>query len=175
MVFHFLFSLVSIFKSYFGDEFNEDSIRDNFTLIYELLDEVLDYGYPQNCSADVLKMYINLGEQKNKTDIKDSAITSQITGAIDWRKEGIKHRANEVFIDVLESVNLLMSSTGNILRSDVTGYVMMKTYLSGMPECKFGLNDKILLDAEEKSGKKSSKPGVNIDDCTFHRCVRLGK
>jgi AP-2 complex subunit mu-1 len=42
----------------------------------------------------------------------------------------------------------------------------MKTYLTGMPECKFGLNDKILLDAEEKNGKKHSKAGVNIDDCT---------
>jgi hypothetical protein len=29
--------------------------------VYELLDETMDYGYPQNCSIDVLKMYINLG------------------------------------------------------------------------------------------------------------------
>lgn len=29
--------------------------------MYELLDETMDYGYPQNCSIDVLKMYINLG------------------------------------------------------------------------------------------------------------------
>ena len=34
------------------------SLKNNFVLFYELLDEVLDYGYPQNCSIDVLKMYI---------------------------------------------------------------------------------------------------------------------
>ena len=53
----FLHQLVTVLKSYFGD-LTEDSIRNNFVLIYELLDEVLDYGYPQNCSPDVLKMYI---------------------------------------------------------------------------------------------------------------------
>jgi AP-2 complex subunit mu-1 len=46
----------------------------------------------------------------------------------------------------------------------------MNTKLTGMPECKFGLNDKLVI---EKEGQ--SKPGVEIDDCTFHRCVRLGE
>ena len=50
-------------------------------------------------------------------------MTSTITGARDWRREGIVHKKNEVFIDVLESVNLLLSSTGTVLRNDVTGQV----------------------------------------------------
>lgn len=29
---------VSLFKSYFGGQFDEDAIRNNFVLIYELLD-----------------------------------------------------------------------------------------------------------------------------------------
>ena len=37
-IFAFLNALVEIFKGYFEDDFNEDSIRDNFTLVYELLD-----------------------------------------------------------------------------------------------------------------------------------------
>ncbi|VDO57420.1 unnamed protein product [Haemonchus placei] len=28
----------------------------------------------------------------------------------------------------------------------------MKSYLSGMPECKFGINDKIALDGKGKGG-----------------------
>lgn len=39
-------------------------------------------------------------------------ITSQVTGQISWRREGIKYRKNELFLDVLESVNLLMSQQG---------------------------------------------------------------
>lgn len=39
--------VVSLFKSYFGGEFSEQSVKNNFVLIYELLDETLDYGFPQ--------------------------------------------------------------------------------------------------------------------------------
>ncbi len=52
------------------------------------------------------------------------------------RREGIVHKKNEVYIDVLERVNLLVSSNGTILRADVTGQVMMRTFLTGMPDCK---------------------------------------
>lgn len=64
----------------------------------------------------------------------------------------------------------------------------MKSYLSGMPECKFGINDKIVLDTkglkgvggiccgnEEASSSRSGKPVVVIDDCQFHQCVKLSK
>lgn len=37
----------------------------------------------------------------------------QVTGQIGWRREGIKYRRNELFLDVLEYVNLLMSPQGN--------------------------------------------------------------
>ena len=37
--------IVTLFKSYFGS-FNEDSLKANFVIIYELLDEILDFGYP---------------------------------------------------------------------------------------------------------------------------------
>ena len=39
----------------------------------------------------------------------------------------------------------MLSNRGTVLRSDVIGQVIMKTQLSGMPECKFGINDKLLL------------------------------
>jgi len=35
-----------VFTEYFK-ELEEESIRDNFVIIYELLDELMDFGYPQ--------------------------------------------------------------------------------------------------------------------------------
>lgn len=43
LVFSFLHKIVAIFTEYFR-ELEEESIRDNFVLIYELLDEVCDWG-----------------------------------------------------------------------------------------------------------------------------------
>ena len=51
-------------------------------------------------------------------------------------------RARQVFLDVVESVNLLVNSNGTVVRSEVVGALKMRTFLSGMPECKLGLNDK---------------------------------
>ena len=31
-----------------------------------------------------------------------------VTNAVSWRSEGIRYRKNEVFLDVIESVNLLV-------------------------------------------------------------------
>jgi len=39
----------------------------------------------------------------------------------------------------------------------VAGRIVMKSYLSGMPECKFGINDKLVIDSKGKS---------TIDDST---------
>jgi AP-2 complex subunit mu-1 len=179
MVFEFLYQKIRILKAYLGEEFGEDAVRNNMTLLYELFDETMDFGYPQNSAIDVLRLYINFGKLKEKEKIEPSQLTSQITGAIDWRREGIRYKVNDVKIDVLESVNLLLSSTGTVLRNEVSGQVIMETRLTGMPECKFGLNDKLAIDKESTDGggggSTSSKKGVEIDDCTFHRCVRLGK
>lgn len=55
------------------------------------------------------------------------------------------YRKNEVYLDVIESVNVLMSVKGTILKADVAGSIQVKCLLSGMPECKFGMNDKLLM------------------------------
>lgn len=95
----------------------------------------------------MLKEYIRTGRQKKEpTDIERlKAITIQATGAISWRAEGIRYKRNEVFIDIIESVNVLLSSRGTVLKADVNGRVCVKALLSGMPECKFGVNDKLLM------------------------------
>jgi hypothetical protein len=42
-----------------------------------------------------------------------------VTNAVSWRSEGIRHKKNEVFLDVVESVNLLVNSNGNVVLSEV--------------------------------------------------------
>ena len=64
----------------------------------------------------VLECLIFFLQSKEET----SQITSQVTGQIGWRREGLKYRRNELFLDVMESVNLLMSPQGSY---DVTVYL----------------------------------------------------
>jgi hypothetical protein len=76
MVFEFCYRFISICKSYFG-KLDEESVKNNFVLIYELVDgasiaplpfvwrafirlltEIIDFGYPQNSEIDTLKTLI---------------------------------------------------------------------------------------------------------------------
>ncbi|EIW69574.1 hypothetical protein TREMEDRAFT_30756 [Tremella mesenterica DSM 1558] len=174
LVFEFLYRFMSISKSYFG-KLDEESVKNNFVLIYELLDEILDFGYPQNSETDTLKMYITTESIKSELAREDSSkITIQATGATSWRRSDVKYRKNEAFVDVIETVNLMMSKEGTVLRADVDGQIMMRAYLSGTPECKFGLNDKLVLQKRGDSAPKSES-AVELDDCQFHQCVRLGR
>lgn len=157
-----------------------------------ILTEILDFGYPQNTDPDTLKMYITTEGVKsaianNPTD--SSRITQQATGALSWRRSDIKYRKNEAFVDVIEDVNLLMSATGTVLRADVNGQIVMRAYLTGTPECKFGLNDRLLLDSPDASSANNRKDGISgtskttraaagsvtLEDCQFHQCVKLGR
>ncbi|TMW92312.1 hypothetical protein EJD97_013203 [Solanum chilense] len=179
--FKFVVEAVALFKSYFGGSFDEDAIRNNFVLIYELLDEIMDFGYPQNLSPEILKLYITQEgvrspfSSKQPLDKPVPNATLQVTGAVGWRREGLVYKKNEVFLDIVESVNLLMSSKGSVLRCDVTGKVLMKCFLSGMPDLKLGLNDKIGLEKESQLKSRPTKSGktIELDDVTFHQCVNL--
>ncbi|KRY73741.1 AP-2 complex subunit mu, partial [Trichinella pseudospiralis] len=179
-VFEFLTKFANTMQSYFG-KLNEENVKNNFVLIYELLDEVLDYGYPQNTDPGVLKTFITQQGIRSATKEEQTQITSQVTGQIGWRREGIKYRRNELFLDVVEHVNLLMSQQGQVLSSHVAGKVMMKSYLSGMPDCKFGINDKLTMDTRSKQAiedttkNSNMRQSVVIDDCQFHQCVKLSK
>merc|ERR1712183_890045 len=164
MVFEFLTKMCQVMTSYFG-KIIEENIKNNFVLIYELLDEVLDFGYPQKTDVGILKTFITQQGVKSQTKEETTQITSQVTGQIGWRREGIKYRRNELFLDVIEYVNLLMSPQGQVLSAHVAGKVVMKSYLSGMPECKFDINDKIVVDSKGKSGDEAnrSKSSIAID------------
>ena len=172
MTFSFLYKLKDILIDYFN-VLEEETVKDNFVLIYELLDEIMDHGFPQITEGKILKDLIMISSNKknNKTSKENLALTSTMTNAVSWRKEGIKYNVNEAWLDVVEKVDELISSTGNVLSSQINGNVIMKNFLSGMPRVTVGLNDKIVL---QNLGKDTTN-SIEMDDLKFHQCVNKKK
>lgn len=167
MLTSFMHKLCEIFCHYFK-ELEEESIKDNFVIVYELMDEVMDFGLPQFTDPKILQEYITQESHKLEIQVRPP---STVTNAVSWRSEGIKYRKNEVFLDVIESVNLLVSANGSVLRSEIVGSVKMRVFLTGMPELRLGLNDKILF---QNTGRGKNK-AVEMEDVKFHQCVRLSR
>ena len=172
MTFSFLYKLKDILIDYF-DILEEETVKDNFVLIYELLDEIMDHGYPQITEGKILKDLIMVSSNKknNKTSKENLALTSTMTNTVSWRKEGIRYSVNEAWLDVIEKVDELISSSGNVLSSQINGSVIMKNFLSGMPMVTVGLNDKIVL---QNLGKDTTN-SIEMDDLKFHQCVNKKK
>lgn len=205
-IFTFLHKLVSVLEEYLKTV-EEESIRDNFVIIYELLDEMMDYGIPQVTETKMLKKYITQKSFKlvkaHKKKLNAARPPSSLTNSVSWRPEGIKYKKNEAFLDIVESINMLISQNGQVIRSEILGTVKVKSRLSGMPDLKLGINDRGIftkylegndMDTTSLNGDKKgkghdlnknesfttndgrkSKNNIELEDLKFHQCVRLSK
>jgi AP-2 complex subunit mu-1 len=93
----------------------------------------------------------------------EAQVTILATGAISWRPPNLFYRANELYVDVNEKLSALSSAAGKTLSSFVSGAIMVKSLLSGMPDWSIGFLDQSVTD----------DPLADIDDIVFHQCVKL--
>jgi AP-4 complex subunit mu-1 len=169
--------ITKVFKDYCG-VLSEESIRTNFVLLYELLDEMLDFGYVQGTSTEVLKAFvfnepIIVKSNKSLVNFKMPDMNPKTTPstAVDQpiTYKDSKGKKNEIFVDIYERISITFNANGYILNSSIDGTIQMKSYLAGNPELKLALNEELVVG-------KSSAGGygvLEIDDCNFHEVVKL--
>ncbi|MCO5575872.1 hypothetical protein L7F22_029677 [Adiantum nelumboides] len=188
LVLELLQRIIRVAKDYLG-VLNEESIRKNFVLVYELLDETIDFGYPQTTSTEVLKSYVfnepiaidaaripNLGAaalfMQGSKRMPGTAVTKSVVA----NEPGGKKR-EEIFVDIIEKISVTFSSSGYILTSEVDGTIQMKSYLTGNPEIRLALNEDLSIGSGGGSNYEYGGSGgmgmVMLDDCNFHESVRL--
>lgn len=176
MLLSFLYRFNDVLMDYFKvKSLNKDLIIDNFNLIYDLFDEMMDFGMPQLTEAsilkDVIKVDANLSTETQKdNDNNDEDLSKEInssilrstTQQISWRPRGIFYKKNEFFLNVVEKVELIFDFKLNkLIKFKINGNFNVNCYLSGMPILKIGLNK--LNNVEFKKSLK------------FHQCVDLIK
>lgn len=160
----FLESLADIFVDYFG-ELNEHAIKDNFITVYELLDEMLDNGFPLTVEPNTLKelitppsminrMFESLGADSGKT-----VNMSLASPNAPWRRANVKYAQNEIFVDVIETINATYSATRrNQSHLVIAGVVKVNCRLSGNPDLAMRV-----------------RANAPFNDVALHHCVRLAR
>lgn len=169
--------MAKVFKDYCG-VLTEESIRKNFVLIYELLEEMLDYGYPQITSTEMLKNCVH----SEAVVVSSPGLASSVMNSISSRTKASSasnvpitmknakggNNKNEIYVDIVERLTILFNATGYVVNSSIDGSILMKSFLSGNPELRLALNEDLVI------GKNSGQYGsVVLDDCNFHECVHL--
>ncbi|OMO75208.1 Clathrin adaptor, mu subunit [Corchorus olitorius] len=188
LVLELLQRIARVIKDYLG-VLNEDSLRKNFVLVYELLDEVIDFGYVQTTSTEVLKSYVFnepiVVDAARMANLGPAAIFMQgtkrmpgtaITKSVVANEPGGRTR-EEIFVDIIEKISVTFSATGYILTSEIDGTIQMKSYITGNPEIRLALNDDLNIGRGGRSihgyGSSYGSGTVILDDCNFHESVQL--
>ncbi|KAJ4845932.1 AP-4 complex subunit mu [Turnera subulata] len=183
LVLELLQRIARVIKDYLG-VLNEESLRKNFVLVYELLDEVIDFGYVQTTSTEVLKSYVFnepiVVDAARLQPLNPASIFMQgtkrmpgtaVTKSVVANEPGGRRR-EEIFVDIIEKISVTFSSSGYILTSEIDGTIQMKSYLSGNPEIRLALNEDLSIGRGDYRSSFGSG-AVILDDCNFHESVRL--
>jgi len=158
----FLHRAVDIFEEYLG-EVTEAALKEHHVLLYELLDELLDNGFPLATEGNILKELIrppNLlrtlaNQVTGKTNITHTLPAAQLSN-VPWRRAGVKYTSNDMFLDLTEEVDAILDPRGGVVAAGVTGRVDCLVRLSGTPDLTLSFTNPRLL-----------------DDVSFHPSVRL--
>ena len=51
-----IYRMMKVFRDYCG-VISEECIRKNFVLVYEIIDEIIDYGHPQLMATENIRQY----------------------------------------------------------------------------------------------------------------------
>ena len=164
--------LMKVIKDHIG-ELTEESIRKNFVLIYEIIDEMIDFGYPQLFDTEQVKQFVFTEPQvelKNINTLKE--LFNKSTKSNENTKKSIVvtndvSSKNEIYVDIIEKITCLFNRNGSILNSSIDGAIKMKSYLKNSPELKIQLSDDVAF-----TKSKYSSGRMEITDYNFCQGVR---
>lgn len=162
LILEFLHRVADIFVEYFGSPADESAVKDNFSTVYQLLEEMVDYGWPLTTEPNALKAMIRPPTVMSKllqstTTVSDELPSGTISN-MPWRAAGVSYSQNEIYVDICEEVDAIVDASGAIVSSDVSGSIQCQSHLSGIPDLLLTFKDPKL-----------------IDDCSFHPCVRYAR
>ncbi|KAI5286706.1 hypothetical protein KEM54_006574 [Ascosphaera aggregata] len=85
--------------------------------------------------------------------------------AIPWRRSGVRHTSNELYVDIIESLNVTMAPSGRILSAISSGSILFTAKISGVPD--------LTLSLTAPGGAAAMRDRLQLP--VFHPCVRLNR
>jgi AP-3 complex subunit mu len=157
-----LHRIADIFIDYFGSPADEAAVRDNFSTVYQILEEMIDYGWPLTTEPNALKAMIRpptvMSTLLQSASVVSDELPSGTISNMPWRASGVSYSQNEIYVDICEETDAIVDAKGSIVSSDVSGSIQCQSHLSGIPDLLLTFKDPSL-----------------IDDCSFHPCFRYAR
>lgn len=163
----FLRSFIAILQEYLTQSteptlLTEDTLRDNFDIVYQLFEEIVDTdGNILTTEVNMLKSLVLppnwVGKLVKAVGVSGlaSAAPPALISTIPWRRPNSKYTNNELYVDLVETLEGTVARNGKAVALDVWASVQCNARLSGTPDLSLTFNTPNL-----------------VQDESFHPCVR---
>lgn len=93
--------------------------------VYQLLDEMMDSGMPTTTETNILKEMIPPPSVVNRIAsvmtgnagvIASNVLPGGAQSSVPWRRAGCRYSNNEIFFDIVESLDVTLDSEGRVVR-----------------------------------------------------------
>lgn len=192
--------IIETFNSYFYDS-TESSMRENFSLVYQLLDEMVDAGAPFTVENNQLMDMILPPTVANRvlSAIGSSSGIVRDDTAIGmpsrtpWRRNDVKYLTNKIYFDLDEQLDMIIDANEQIVSATIHGELNVISELAGMPDISLTLVPSAAhigaaVEAKQAFTRRGSgfasmgshttaeeAAKLALEDVTLHRCVRLAR
>ena len=156
--------VMKVIRDHIG-ELTEESIRKNFVLIYEIIDEMIDFGYPQLIDTEQVMQFVftepivDLSKINTLKEMINRNVKSNINAI---RSVADAKAKNEIYVDIIEKITCLFARNGNIISSGIDGCIKMKSYLKNSPEMKIVFGDEVSMGKSSYNRGRMELSGYNF-------------
>ncbi|KAH7382194.1 adaptor protein complex 3 Mu3A [Pyrenochaeta sp. MPI-SDFR-AT-0127] len=189
-VLEFLHRVADVLEDFLGSPLLASRIEGNYDVVAQLLNEMVDGGIIACTEPNALRDVVDapnfikslLGgvglPSSTPSSLAPSATpfslaarpsprlgptnTSQTTSPVPWRRANVRHTSNEMYVDIVETLDVTMSPSGRPLAAIANGTIAFTAKVSGVPD--------LLLQLACPGGIQNT-----ISLPVFHPCVRLNR
>jgi AP-3 complex subunit mu len=182
--------VVDILEEFIGSPLLSTKIESNYDVVAQLLNEMCDAGAVSTTEGNALRDLVEVegflgkllggmnipgkpGFTSNSSGNSSTAMpgisslgaSASSTPALPWRRANVRHTSNELYVDLVETLSVIMAPSGRPISAFANGTIAFTAKISGVPD--------ILLTLSSPSGKHNFHSIMELP--VFHPCVRLAR
>eukprot|EP01084_Bolivina_argentea_P296522 510700_1 len=133
-------NIFQMFVYYFKDKITETLLRENFSLVYQLLDEIIIGGFPHttelNQLSDMILPPTMVSKVTGAFSVKDTLPSAFHNTKTQWRKSDCKYVTNEIKIDIIEAIDCILQASSAFKAKAIVSFINGQLPLDITPNIK---------------------------------------
>lgn len=182
LVLEFLQRVADAFEDFLGSPLLASKIEGSYDVVAQLLEEMCDGGLMATTEPNALRDVVEAptfmkqllggvglpGAPPSLNPSSTTAFRPQLSrpnsnsSPVPWRRANVRHTSNELYVDIVETLSVIVAPSGRYLSALAAGTVAFTAKVSGVPDML------LLLSAPGGISNTLSLP-------VFHPCVRLAR